>query len=896
MDQEHAHYSGKIYLLFFMNFLFHDAFSCLFFSVRDFSRSGDHHEALLLSCLRRGTLGIFLMNHPSALDTMTYKGNLTLPKIPESNMALGVLGVFLGLLLEVSAHGPSNVPRTSWRNEEVSLVDFSEPGVFNYSTLLLNEERGALYVGAREAIFHLDINDISVKNNQVLWKVPANDMRLCTLKGKSEETDCRNYIRVLQVLDEEHLYVCGTHAFQPLCDYLSLKDFTLMKKQDDGRGKCSFDPSQSFTTVMVDGELYSGTAYNFLGSEPIISRFSRPQTLLRTQYSTSWLNEPSFVYADVIREGSNSPDGDDDKIYYFFTEVSVEYEFFGKLLIPRIARVCKGDLGGQRTLQKKWTSFLKAKLVCSMPEINFVFNVIHDVFIVKNPDWRETVIYGVFTSQWGNMGLSAVCAYNMTSVDEVFSKGKYMQKATVEQSHTKWVPYNGIAPFPRPGACINNQNRMQNITSSLLLPDKTLQFVKDHPLMADPVLPIGHGPRLTAKAVNYTQIVVERVTALDNKVYDVLFTTTDKGFLHKSVVYEGGSHIIEEIQLLKNQQPIKTLQLASKEGSFLYAGSDSGVVQAPTAFCDKYVTCIDCILARDPYCAWGTHTASCINIFQKQDNGPYRKFIQNLRGDAEECPLARPRSMEKPQQMVVKPGSSAELPCSVRSNLAQVFWKVNGSFLTESVHSLLMADSTLLIYSVTAQRQGHYECWTVEQAAGKNFTRMLQSYNLRMEPPEISSDSSVETVDVPDPDASTSGTTNLSSTTSRRGPPDVSFEWRSNGRRLETPITEFRHALGADAVLVSSWVREEPLIKDAQYQCSAMSHVGNDTSKIDLRLSSRDEATGVSEELNQWRSALAEHEQQFENWKKIWVGVCTQLQHLQIKLLTGWTGLFNPDI
>lgn len=47
------------------------------------------------------------------------------------------------------------------------------------------------------------------------------------------------------------------------------------------------------------------------------------------------------MFADVIREGINSPDGDDDKIYYFFTEVSVEYEFFGKLLIPRIARVCK---------------------------------------------------------------------------------------------------------------------------------------------------------------------------------------------------------------------------------------------------------------------------------------------------------------------------------------------------------------------------------------------------------------------------------------------------------------------------------------------------------------------------------------------------------------------------
>lgn len=52
----------------------------------------------------------------------------------------------------------------------------------------------------------------------------------------------------------------------------------------------------------------------------------------------------------------------------------------------------------------------------------------------------------------GNVGLSAVCAYKIKDVEDVFSKGKYMQKATVEQSHTKWVRYNGITPTPRPGA------------------------------------------------------------------------------------------------------------------------------------------------------------------------------------------------------------------------------------------------------------------------------------------------------------------------------------------------------------------------------------------------------------------------------------------------------------
>ncbi|XP_055720063.1 semaphorin-4D isoform X5 [Salvelinus fontinalis] len=638
------------------------------------------------------------MNQYSLAEAMTDKGNFTVPKLlPESNMVFGVLGVFLGLLLEVSTHGPHSIPRTSWKHEELKLVEFSEPGIFNYSTLLLSEDKDVLYVGAREAIFELRMTNVSIKNNKVQWKVPENHMSMCIVKGKSKETDCLNYIRVLQVLDDKRLYVCGTHAFQPVCHYLSLKDFSLEGPAEDGRGKCSFDPSQSFTTVMV---------------------------------------EPSFVFADVIREGKNSADGEDDKIYYFFTEVSVEYEFFGKLLIPRIARVCKGDLGGQRTLQKKWTSFLKAKLVCSMPELNFVFNVVNDVFILKTADWRETVIYGVFTSQWGNVGLSAVCAYDMLSVENVFSNGKYMQKATVEQSHTKWVRYNGITPTPRPGACINNHHRLQNISSSLHLPDKTLQFVKDHPLLEDPVLPIGNGPKLITKDVSYTQIAVERVQALDKNVYDVIFTGTDKGILHKSVVYDGLVHTVEEIQLLHKSEPIKTLLLSSQGARSLYAGSDSGVVQSPTAFCDKYPSCSDCILTRDPYCAWDPDSSTCVNIFHTQGL-THRNLIQSLNGDADKCPSVPGLSVENYQRVTVKPGSSAELPCLVQSNLAVVVWKQNSSTMTEASKFHLMGETGLLIYSVAPEDHGLYECWSLEWApvAGKNFSRLLAGYVLDVDVP-----------------------------------------------------------------------------------------------------------------------------------------------------------------
>lgn len=44
---------------------------------------------------------------------------------------------------------------------------FREDGVFNYSTMLVREELGLLLLGAREAIYAVDMDDISVKKAAV---------------------------------------------------------------------------------------------------------------------------------------------------------------------------------------------------------------------------------------------------------------------------------------------------------------------------------------------------------------------------------------------------------------------------------------------------------------------------------------------------------------------------------------------------------------------------------------------------------------------------------------------------------------------------------------------------------------------------------------------------------
>lgn len=101
------------------------------------------------------------------------------------------------------------------------------------------------------------------------------------------------------------------------------------------------------------------------------------------------------------------------------------------------------------------------------------------------------------------------------------------------------------------------------------------------------------------------------------------------------------------------------------------------------------------------------------------------------------CLAASALSLKDYQRVTVKPGSSAELPCLVRSNMAQVMWKSNGSALTEASRFHLIAENGLLIYSVGPEDQGHYECWSVEwaPAAGKNFSRLLARYVLALDLP-----------------------------------------------------------------------------------------------------------------------------------------------------------------
>uniref|UniRef100_A0A8C9V2T3 Si:ch211-129c21.1 n=1 Tax=Scleropages formosus TaxID=113540 RepID=A0A8C9V2T3_SCLFO len=472
---------------------------------------------------------------------------------------------------------------------------------------------------------------------------------------------------------------------------------------------------------MVDGALYSATTLNFLGSEPLLLRSLT--TALRTEFQAMWLNEPQFVSMVEVPESVGNVEGDDDKVYLFFSEIAVEYDFSSKLAVSRVARVCKKDKGGQRILQKKWTSFLKARLDCPVLESSLPF-LVQDVFLWRASDWRNSVFYAVFTPQSASVDLSAVCAYSVTAVGDVFSKGKFKTPVTVETSHTKWVMYSGELPVPRPGACIDNTAKQMGIMTTLDLPDKVLQFVQTQPLMDPAVEPLSGRPLLVKRGAAFTRIVVDRVTALDGQNYTVMFVGTDNGFVQKAVNYDGEMVIIEEMQLFHQPVPIEILRLSVATGQ-LYAGSSHGAAQVSLSVCGRYRSCLDCVLARDPYCAWNLAEGRCTALPHLQSlQTRYDTLVPTCTRKSLMClwPAA-------PENMTFTTGMSIKLPCQQGSKRAAVHWLKDDQPLNPSDEDYVHEDS-LLILRTSAATAGRYECRSVESAKGRKYTATVAVYKL----------------------------------------------------------------------------------------------------------------------------------------------------------------------
>uniref|UniRef100_A0A3Q4BE98 Sema domain-containing protein n=1 Tax=Mola mola TaxID=94237 RepID=A0A3Q4BE98_MOLML len=467
-----------------------------------------------------------------------------------------------------------------------------------------------LYIAARDHIYTVDTD--AANGNEIFfskkmtWKSRQADVDTCRMKGKHKD-ECHNFIKVLLQQNEDTLFVCGTNAFNPSCRTYKTDTLEALGEEISGMARCPYDAKHANVALFADGKLYSATVTDFLAIDAVIYRSLGDSPTLRTvKHDSKWLKEPYFVQA--VDYG--------DFIYFFFREIAMEYNTMGKVMFPRVARVCKNDRGGSpRVLEKQWTSFLKSRLNCSIPgDSHFYFNILQAVTDVIHINGKD-VVMATFSTPYNSIPGSAVCAYDMAEVSNTFT-GRFKEQKSPDST---WTPFpEEKVPKPRPGNCAGSLS-MERYKVSNEFPDDTLNFIKMHPLMDEAVPSIANRPWFLKTMVRYrlTRIAVDN-EAGPYKNHTVVFLGSEKGIILKFLAkmnngFLNDSLFLEELNVYNpdkcsiegvEEKRIIGMQIDSKSHA-LWVAFTSCVVKVPLSRCERHGRCKkSCIASRDPYCGW----------------------------------------------------------------------------------------------------------------------------------------------------------------------------------------------------------------------------------------------------------------------------------------------------
>ncbi|NXV34678.1 SEM3D protein, partial [Rissa tridactyla] len=611
----------------------------------------------------------------------------------------------------------------------------------DFQALLVDEDRAWLMVGAKNHIFLLHLDHPSREPEKIFWPASREQVEHCQLAGKNVETECANFIRLLQPFNRTHVFACGTGSYQPVCAFIQLGGRgkgpgappmrLVTHSLESGRGRCPYSPHEPFTGLLIDGELYSGTSSDFMGSSAAFFRtwvHGAEQSYIRTEQNQDhWLHEPAFVGAYAIPDTYNPHD---DKVYIFFRETAMEAgQWERRHIHARVARVCKVSSPNASML---WLGVPPGGLSPLLGHgASQAGSTKRHGAITTPPAQIRGLRAGVSSPHSGVFSGSAVCIYSMAAVRAAFS-GPFAHK---EGFDYRWVEYKGRVPYPRPGTC-PSETYDPLLQSTKDFPDEVISFMRSHQLMWEPVYPQGRQPVLVRVNVPYRlrRLLVHRLE-MESRHYDVLFLGTDEGKVLKVGLAGGvsrGTEVIslEEISVTKVPSPILDMKLSPKRQE-LFVSSTHGLLQLSLYRCELYgKTCTDCCLARDPYCTWDGRTCAPHLLTEKR-----RSRCQDvLKSDPlSQCqdPAEGTAALEKLVYGVEK--NSTFLECLARSPQTTVRWLVRhgeetGLSEVRNNGHFSVLEQGLLIRQLAREDVGTYECQAVE----RSFSRPLTRYSLRV--------------------------------------------------------------------------------------------------------------------------------------------------------------------
>jgi len=485
---------------------------------------------------------------------------------------------------------------------------FRDSGVKHFSEILFDMSKNRMIVGARDTLYKLSLDLRLLEKAE--WKADLQSVTLCKAKGQSEEA-CHNFVKVLAAL-QNRLFVCATHAFDPKCSWRSLDDIGSVLDWVDGRGKCPYSAEANSTALMTsNGDYYIGSSIDFSNSDHAIFRMSagdknggKFKNLLRTnQFNTLWLSRPNFVGSFETTKF----------IYFVFRETGMETsDHCGEKVRSRIARVCKEDRGGKVVGKDNWTTFVKATLDCSVagngdsPPFRFEH--------VQSMDYleEERLVYASFTTAENSIAGSAICSYNLSSIEDAFSSQFLVSSGPDSVWKSKGGDHSAFE-------CKRTMTSQGKTVTSL-----------DYQLVSQRVRPTTDGPLYHETLARYSHLVVDVLVGTKVGDMHMIFVVSRDSATVKKLSFNpasGRACLVEELQPFPpptstSAKVIHGLKFNGVTDS-LYLATETGVVKVEAERCARFVTSGQCLKAMDPYCGWTGSKCSRKNPNDK--SAPWRQ-------------------------------------------------------------------------------------------------------------------------------------------------------------------------------------------------------------------------------------------------------------------------------
>lgn len=254
--------------------------------------------------------------------------------------------------------------------------------------------------------------------------------------------------------------------------------------------------------------------------------------------------------------------------------------------------MCKNDVGDHTMFKDNWTTFLKARLNCSISgDYPFYFDEIQSMYYVP----EEHLLYATFTTPANSIAGSAICAFNLSAIDAAFN-GPFKYRDRVESA---WGKRN--VPHREHYECRTTvQNNQLLETSKYQLMDSAVQATTLDPLYVE-------------QLERFTHITVDVLATKLHSVVHVIYIATTEGVIKKISVLPRTQEtcIIEVWQTMQDTwMPIKSMQFL-KETNSVYFTSDLGLFRISSDHCARHLSRESCKNCMDPYCGWNERNETC---------------------------------------------------------------------------------------------------------------------------------------------------------------------------------------------------------------------------------------------------------------------------------------------